>query len=768
MAAFTGGSTDRRRGMPHGQTSGCAGMDLSPQIADLSPERLPELIGTSCSGEKTQMALLIVDDEESNRDMLSRRLERQGFQVALAADGPQALDSIRRETPDAVLMDIRMPGMSGMEVLLAIRRMYSPSELPVIMVTAESQSASLVEALQSGANDYITKPIDMPVALARIRAQLAQRNLSTALRESEERYARAARGANDGLWDWDLEKGEIYFSPRWKEMLGYEDAEIRNLPDEWLSRVHPDDRAQFDSAVTAHCCGETPQLECEQRVKSKDGSYRWMLSRGRAVRNPSGAAIRMAGSQTDITASKVADPLTGLPNRVLFMDRLERRVEQARGRPDSRFAILLLDVDRFKNINDSLGHAAGDELLKGIARRLRERLRASDTVARLQEDCSIARLAGDEFAVLLHEIHDVQDSVSVADRIGAEMHQPFLLGGHEVYVTLSIGVAGSEAGCERAEDLMRDADTALHCAKVAGRARFEIFEPGMRHRAITRLQLETDLRRALVRNELCLYYQPIVDLRTRRIAGFEALVRWQHPTRGLVAPGEFIPLAEETGLIVPAGHWIIEQACRDTERWLRTRPGGAPPLQPLTLHLNFSPVQLAEISAIEEIERIVRRSWPDPSGLRLSFEITEGTLVQNPDGISALLARLRDLRVGLDIDDFGTGYSSLSQLQHLPVQTLKIDRAFVSRIGDKEESLEIIRAIMSLAHNLNMDVIAEGVESATQIAHLQDLDCEYGQGFYFAKPMDPESAWSLMESGAFASWGTDASGPQQRLPPPSL
>ena len=701
------------------------------------------------------MALLIVDDEESNRDMLSRRLERQGFRVTLAEDGPQALESIRLAAPDVVLLDIRMPGMSGMEVLLAIRRMYSPAELPVIMVTAESQSASMVEALQNGANDYITKPIDMAVTLARIRTQLAQRTLSTALRESEERYARAARGANDGLWDWDLEQDEIYFSPRWKEMLGYEDAEVRNRPDEWLSRVHPDDRAHLDSAVAAHCRGETPQLECEHRVRSKDGTYRWMLTRGRAVRNQAGTAVRMAGSQTDVTASKVADPLTGLPNRVLFMDRLELRVEQARHRPDGSFAILLLDVDRFKNINDSLGHAAGDELLKGIARRLRDRLRVSDTVARLQEDCSIARLAGDEFAVLLHEIHDVQDTVSVADRIGAEMHQPFLLDGHEVFVTLSIGIAGSQMGYERAEDLMRDADTALHCAKVAGRARFEIFEPGMRRRAITRLQLETDLRRALVRNELRLYYQPIVDLRTRRIAGFEALVRWQHPSRGMVPPGEFIPLAEETGLIVPAGHWIIEQACRDAQRWQRAPRGAARPS--LTLHLNFSPVQLAEMSAIEEIERIVRRCWPDPSGFRLSFEITEGTMVHNPDGISALLARLRDLKVGLDIDDFGTGYSSLSQLQHLPVQTLKIDRAFVSRIGDKEESLEIIRAIMSLAHNLNMDVIAEGVETAAQMAHLQALDCEYGQGFYFARPMDPASAWSLLES-------SDAGAPAHSLP----
>jgi diguanylate cyclase (GGDEF)-like protein/PAS domain S-box-containing protein len=691
--------------------------------------------------------LLIVDDEESNRDMLSRRLQRQGFEVALAENGPQALDSIRKQAPDMVLLDIRMPGMSGMQVLQAIRRQYSSTQLPVIMVTAEGHSASIVEALQMGANDYVTKPVDMPVALARIRTLLSQKTLSTALRESEDRYARAARGSNDGLWDWDLVKSEIYYSPRWKEMLGYRDGEIGQRPDEWLCRVHPDDFPRLQAAVAAHCRRETPQLDCEHRMHCKDGTYRWMLSRGLAVWNESGEATRVAGSQTDITAAKVADPLTGLPNRLLFMDRLERRVELSKRRPGREFAALLLGVDRFKNVNDSLGHTAGDLLLKALAARLRDGLRAADTVARLQEDCGVARLAGDEFAVLLDEIRHGGDAVSVAERIGAAMRAPFLLDGHEVFVTASIGIAGSANGYEHAEDLMRDAETALHCAKVAGRARFEIFDVDMRRRAIDRLQVETDLRRALERGELRLHYQPIVDLRTGAIAGFEALVRWQHPLRGLIPPAEFIPVAEETGLIVPAGHWILEQACRDAQLWLETAPGAALLAGggALTLHLNFSPVQLAELGAIDEIERILRRSWPGSRGFGLSFEITESTMMQNSDSIATLLARLGDLHIGLDIDDFGTGYSSLSQLQHLPVQTLKIDRAFVSRIGLDADSLEIIRTIVALAHNLGMDIIAEGVETPQQLAQLKALDCEYAQGYYFGKPTDRETAWSLIK-----------------------
>ena len=429
------------------------------------------------------MALLIVDDEESNRDMLSRRLLRQGFEVLVAEDGPQALAAIARELPDIVLLDIRMPGMSGMEVLRTIREQHSPTQLPVIMVTAEGHSASIVEALQMGANDYVTKPVDMPVALARIRTMLSQKTVSAALRESEERYARTARGSNDGLWDWDLERSEIYYSPRWKGMLGYQDEDIGTRPDEWLCRVHADDFPRLQAEVAAHCRRETPQLECEHRMHCKDGTYRWMLSRGLAVWNEAGDAVRIAGSQTDVTSAKIADQLTGLPNRLLFMDRLERRVERAKRYVAGQFAVLLMGIDRFKIVNDSLGHMAGDLLLKSLGRRLREGLRSSDTVARLQEDCAIARLSGDEFGVLLDDVRQAGDAVAVAERIGAEMRAPFVLNGQEVFVTVSVGIAASN-GHERAEDLMRDADTALHCAKAAGRNRFEIFDAGMRKRAV--------------------------------------------------------------------------------------------------------------------------------------------------------------------------------------------------------------------------------------------------------------------------------------------
>jgi EAL domain-containing protein (putative c-di-GMP-specific phosphodiesterase class I) len=302
-----------------------------------------------------------------------------------------------------------------------------------------------------------------------------------------------------------------------------------------------------------------------------------------------------------------------------------------------------------------------------------------------------------------------------------------------------MGIAGGANGYERAEDLMRDADTALHCAKVAGRSRFEIFDTTMRRRAITRLQVETDLRRALERHELRLHYQPIVDLRTGAIAGFEALVRWQHPLRGMISPMEFIPVAEETGLIVPAGHWIIEQACRDVERWLGTVPAG--PLLPggaLTLHVNFSPVQFAELGAIDEIERILRRCWPAGRGFGLSFEITESTMMQNSDNVSVLLARLRDLHIGLDIDDFGTGYSSLSHLARMPADEVKIDRSFVQGLESDVEYAAVVRSAIDMAHSLGLKVVAEGIETEFAAQRLRTFGCDVGQGYLYAKPMPYE------------------------------
>src|SRR5436853_3718966 len=387
--------------------------------------------------------LLIVDDNEMNRDMLARRLERKGYVVGLAENAQELLQRVKQDAVDLVLLDIEMPEISGLDALQKLRERYSAAELPIIMVTAKTQSDDIVKALDLGANDYLAKPIDFPVAVARIGTQLSHKKAQEALRESEERYALAARGANDGLWDWNLVTGAVYFSPRWKAMLGFLEDEIEDRLGEWLDRIHDADRERVKEEIAAHQRGLTPHFESEHRLLHKDGSFRWMLSRGLAVHDAAGKALRMAGSQTDITERKVSDPLTGLPNRLLFIDRLGRLIKHSKRRKDHLFAVLFLDLDGFKMINDSLGHLAGDQLLVGVAARLEKCLRSSDTVARLGETFTVARLGGDEFTILLDDIKETEDAKRAAERLMKALAPPFLLAGKERCTWITIGITWS-------------------------------------------------------------------------------------------------------------------------------------------------------------------------------------------------------------------------------------------------------------------------------------------------------------------------------------
>ena len=683
-------------------------------------------------------SLLLVDDDEMNRDMLGRRIELEGYAVVLAEGGRQALALLERQVFDLVLLDVMMPEMNGLETLGRIREKHCPADLPVIMVTAKDQSEDVVEAFRLGANDYVTKPVDLPVALARIATQISHKRAQAALRESEARYALAARGANDGLWDWDLQTDQVYYSPRWKALLGYEEGEIGAGLEEWFRRVHPEDLPGVRAEIEAHRQGLTVHFENKHRLLHKDHSYRWVLSRGLAVRGRDGRAVRMAGSLTDITQDKVADPLTRLPNRVLFMDRLGRALERAKRNRDLRFAVLFLDLDRFKVINDSLGHLMGDQLLIAVARRLEACLRSGDTVARIPSQATVARLGGDEFTILLEDIQDVANAVGVAERIQEELAVPFILNGTEAFTSASIGITLGPAGYEQADEMLRDADAAMYVAKAGGKARYEVFDAAMRARALDRLQLEAELRRAIERREFCLHYQPILALRSGRLAGFEALLRWQHPERGLLMPAEFISVAEDTGLIVPLGWWVLGESCRQMSAWQACFPTDPP----LVISVNLSSKQFLQGELATEIERLLAEVGLDPRSLKL--EITESAIMGDPESAAVMLAHLRGLGVQVCIDDFGTGYSSLNYLHRFPVDTLKIDRSFVLHMDHAEENRQIIQSIVALAHNLALDVIAEGVETAAQQHQLAALNCEYGQGFFFSTPVDSSAAEAML------------------------
>ena len=682
--------------------------------------------------------LLIVDDNEMNRDMLARRLARKGYEIAMAESAHGLLQRVKQDGTDLVLLDIEMPEVSGLDALKTLRDAYTAIELPVIMVTAKNQSDDIVRALDLGANDYLTKPIDFPVAVARIGTQLSHKRAQEALKESEERYALAARGSNDGLWDWNLSANIVHFSPRWKAMLGYLEGQIGDRPEEWFDRIHDADRERVKEEIAAHQKGLTPHFESEHRVLHKDGSFRWMLSRGVAVHDSSGNALRMAGSQTDITEGKVSDPLTGLPNRLLFIDRVGRLIKHKKRRKDHLFAVLFMDLDGFKMINDSMGHLIGDQLLLGVANRLEKCLRSTDTVARLGETFTVARLGGDEFTVLLDDIKDPSDAKRAADRMMKALATPFILGGKEVFTSVSIGIALSNTAYELPEEILRDADTAMYRAKSLGKARYEVFDADMRASVMARLQLETDLRRALERGEFRNFYQPIVALVSGEIAGFEALLRWQHPTRGLLGPIEFIPVAEETGLIRELGWWNLREACRQISEWR----AGLIAHRHLTISVNLSAKQFLQPNLVEDIKKLLRELALSPEALKL--EITESTVMADPSAAVEMLQQIKSLGIRLAIDDFGTGYSSLSYLHRFPLDTLKIDRSFISGMGDEGEGMEIARTILPMANNLRLDVVAEGVETIQQVALLKKLECKYGQGYYFSRPLTAEGTTALL------------------------
>lgn len=555
---------------------------------------------------------------------------------------------------------------------------------------------------------------------------------------SEQRYTLAAQAARDGLWDWNLNTDRIYLSERSQALMGIEVQDFEISAAEFYQCIHPADLDAVQVAFGEHLAERSPQFESEYRVVLADGSDRWLLCQGLALRDAEGKPYRIAGSQTDITERKQTeaqlryqvyhDELTGLPNRILLMERLRRAIDKQKSQEDYLFAVLFLDLDRFKVINDSLGHACGDRMLKAIASRLQTCLRPGDTTA---------RLGGDEFTLLLEALGDEQEARQIAERIQQQLALPFYLGEHEVITSASIGIALSAIDYEYPEDILRDADTAMHRAKTLG-TRMEMFDPSMHSHAMARLQIEIDLRKALERQELRVFYQPIVSLKTGKITGFEALVRWQHPTSGMIPPIKFIPVAEETGLICAIGWWVLRQACQQTRHWQERFPSDPP----LTISVNVSGKQFTQSNLIEQVDQILQETGLPPTSLKL--EITESVLVENAEAAAAVICHLRAMGIQFSIDDFGTGYSSLSYLHRLPIDTLKIDRSFVNNVDCEPEKIEIIRTIVALAWNLGMNVVAEGVETKTQMYQLQALKSEYAQGYFFSKPTDSEAAEALL------------------------
>ncbi|MEK8045140.1 two-component system response regulator [Ideonella margarita] len=726
-------------------------------------DRLPVLLDLAMGRHRLASArharpirVLYAERTHTDVDLLMRHLNRYAPNIRLEAVGSadevlNRLPPIARAAaaPDVLLLDYLLPGMNALELVKVVRQDRG-LDLPVIIITGQGDEDSAVQTLKLGATDYLVKHEDMlrrlPVAIESAFFRVELERERGALRESQARFRQMAEGIGDVFFLNDpLRRKLLYVSPAFERIWGLPCEVLYDDWVAWMAPIHPHDQVRMQAAVQAINTDE--RFEAEYRVVRPDGALRHVLMRSYPVFDEAGLPYRRAGIVQDITERKQQeariehlayhDPLTGLPNRTLLMDRLGLALAHAQ-RHQGQLAVLFMDLDRFKTINDTLGHLQGDELLKQVSQRLRGVLREDDTVA---------RLGGDEFVVVLPQVEGVADPAHVADKLMAALTASFRIGHQDLYVTCSLGVSMYPRDGTDAETLLKYADTALYKAKDAGRNAYRFFSPEMDARAHQRLRLENDLRGAIARDELRLHYQPKLRVDNGQVSGVEALVRWMHPVEGLIPPDQFIPLAEETGLILDIGEWVLGEACRQLRRW---RAAGHPDL---CMAVNLSPRQLQRPGLDVTVLNALEAGGLPPASLEL--EITESSVMQEPEQALTLLRRLRAIGVRISIDDFGTGYTNFAYLRQLPLQRLKIDRSFIQHLADVDEDgvapgatqddVAIVEAIIAMAHKLRLNVLAEGVETEAQHERLSGLGCDEMQGFLHGRPMPADECerWML-------------------------
>jgi diguanylate cyclase (GGDEF)-like protein/PAS domain S-box-containing protein len=692
-------------------------------------------------------SILVVDDEPHNFDVIEALLFDKSYDLNYSSNGSEAIQSLELIQPDVILLDVMMPGINGIEICRQIKAIEKWRMVPIIIVTALNRKEDLAQCFDAGADDFITKPINKIELRARVnsmlrikqhydllqtslerQAALEKEKVEASLKESENRYASLASVVPVGIFRLDLDGHCLYVNDHWSYITGMSADESEGLG--WLNGIHPEDRITVARQwYDATKIGTVPlSLEC-RFLGSKDNTI-WVIGQSVLERNEHGQMTGFVGTITDITERKEAqknllynslhDPLTSLANRTLLIKTLEVAIAKASVSERYQYAVLFLDLDRFKVINDSLGHLFGDQLLQNVAQKLQSYLKPTDL---------IARIGGDEFVILLEDIAGDEDVLQVVQKILHQFQTSTVINGQEVFITTSIGLVFGNSHYKKANDLIRDADIALYHAKSEGKATYRVFDARMHTQAVNRLNLETQLRKAFERDEFVLHYQPIMDIFKKELVGFEALVRWQHPTRGLILPSEFIPITEETGLILRLDDWVINESCRQLSDWRNRFPEHFP----LKISVNLSVQDLRATNLVSSIESSLSKTGL--SGDCITLEITESMLIDNIHKTIDLLNQLREKNIHISIDDFGTGYSSLKYLHLLPADYLKIDRSFVSRMAQENRDYQVVNTIINLSNQLGVAVIAEGIETNQQLKWLEKLGCEFGQGYFFSKPL---------------------------------
>jgi diguanylate cyclase (GGDEF)-like protein len=685
--------------------------------------------------ERKQSLILVVDDDLACRLCIEAALQTEGYEVISVENGQQALDIAIKHLPDMIIMDVMMPVMDGYTACAAIRDQEDQLNVPILMLNGLDDVESVEKLFNAGATDFISKPVNLAIFKQRVRYGLKTRKSDLDLYRNQLRLAHAHKVAKIGYWEWDIARNHLFWSKEVYELLSVSAGDFRQNYEAFLERVHEDDLENVQNATEASLKQGIP-FSIEHRVISTDEKIQVVHQHAELIKNESGEVVRMLGVVQDITERHLAqaqveyqayyDNLTGLPNRTLFYDRMNHALKASR-RGKAEIAIFLIDLDRFKNINDSLGHDIGDGLLESVARGLSSVIREEDT---------LARLGGDEFALIIEDVVSNDAVITVANKLIDIMSSAQYINGNELISTGSIGVTISSAESRDKELLIKQADLAMYQAKESGGNRFCFYSAEMKSRAHQSLILEKELRQALERDELVVFYQPKISVRSGRIKGMEALVRWRHPEKGLVPPFDFIPIAEETGLIVPIGRWVLKEACKQTIAWQEQG------FRDLTVSVNVSAKQFHYQGYVDEVRNALESSGISPWFVDL--EVTESCTMNNVESAIRILESFRQMGIRISMDDFGTGYSSLSFLDQLPLDTLKVDRAFIKDINAQGKNGELARLIISMARSLRLSVVAEGVETKDHLEFLRTNGCDEYQGFLFSPPVPASEFEALL------------------------
>jgi len=699
--------------------------------------------------------VLVVDDDPMTRMLAQKSLSNKDFTVCEAEDGIQALALFPEARPDIVLLDVEMPNLDGFSTCAELRKLPAGKNLPVLMVTGLEDESSIDRAYDAGATDFATKPINWSLLGRRIRYMLRASQAFNEVQESRARLAEAQRLAKLGNWEWDLENDRMQWSDEVYRIYGVHPGANDLSHETLLLRIPTAERAVVEKAIQIAIKKGKP-FSIDHHILLPGRTQRIVHTQGSVSFGKNDRPVLLTGTVQDITTRKEAekeihhlayyDSLTGLPNRESFKDRIGQALNLAK-HDGRRVATMFLDLDDFKRINDTLGHTMGDRLLVAVGDRLRSSVRDSDCTAHnnvidqkrdeTYRGGNVARLGGDEFTIFLSEIHRMEDAAIVARRILKALSQPVVLSDQEIFITPSIGIAVFPDDGEEVDSLLMNADTAMYHAKKAGKNTYRFYTQSMNTHALERLGLEGKLRKALSNDEFSLHYQPQVDARSGELVAMEALLRWHNPEIGDVSPADFIPLAEDTGTIVEIGEWVLNSACSQNKAWQLAG------LKPLRVGVNLSAVQFRQ----QDLVAILRRTLVE-TGLApeyLDLELTESIIMHNVEETITALNRLQSMGLQLSVDDFGTGYSSLSYLKRFPLNALKIDRSFIQDVPDDPDDTAITKAIIAMAHGLNLRVIAEGVETERQLAYLRKQGCDEIQGFLFGKPLPAENFTRLLE-----------------------